>query len=73
MSCDLCCCCLLPDWIGEEGDEIGENFLAADAANDMLDLIASYSEFHEVLAQLLQEKNLEGYTPFMAAVVFKVQ
>lgn len=67
MSCDL------PDWIGEDGDELGENLLAADAANDIVDLISSYYDCHEVLTQLLQEKNLDGYTPFMSAVVFKVK
>jgi hypothetical protein len=59
--------------MGDDGDELGENLLAADAANDIVDLISSYYAYHEVLTQLLQTKNLEGYTPFMSAVVFKVR
>ncbi len=63
--------------MSEEGDDFGESMIAADAANDIVDLIASESiascyDYGEVLTQLLQEKNLDGYTPFMSAVVFKV-
>lgn len=46
--------------------------IAADSANDIVDFISSFYEYREVLAQLLQDKNLDGYTPFMSAVVFKV-
>ena len=39
---------------------------------DIVALISSLDDYHGVLTQLLQEKNLEGYTPFMTAVVYKV-
>ena len=61
-----------PDWMSEEGEDFGDSLVAADTANDIVDLISSYLNYHEVLTQLLQERNLDGYTPFMAAVVYKV-
>ena len=57
--------------MSEEGEDFGDSLVAADTANDIVDLISSYLDYHEVLTQLLQEKNLDGYTPFMAAVVYK--
>lgn len=59
--------------MNEEGDEYGDSLVAADTANDIVDLLSSYYDCREVLTQLLQEKNLDGYTPFMSAVVFKVK
>lgn len=58
--------------MSEEGEDFGESLMAADTANDIVDLISSYYDYHEVLTQLLQERNLDGYTPFLSAVVFKV-
>ena len=58
--------------MSEEGEDFGDSLVAADTANDIVDLLSSYLDYHEVLTQLLQEKNLDGYTPFMAAVVYKV-
>lgn len=48
--------------------------MTAETANDILDLISlACYEYRDVLTQLLQERNLDGYTPFMSAVVFKVR
>ena len=61
------------DWTSEDGDDLSDSVVVAtDTANDIVDLISSLDDYHQVLIQLLQERNLEGYTPFMAAVVFKV-
>lgn len=61
------------DWMNEDGDDYTDPAMAADAANDIVDLLSSLFETHDtVLTELLQERNLDGYTPFMAAVVFKV-
>ena len=58
--------------MNEGGDDFVDNLMNADTANDILDLISSLCDHHDVLTQLLQEKNMDGYTPFMAAIVFKV-
>lgn len=58
--------------MSEEGEDFGDGMTAADTANDIVDLISSLYDYHEVLTQLLQEKNLDGYTPFMSAVASKV-
>ena len=60
------------DWMSEEGEDFSDSLVAADTANDIVDLISTYLDYHEVLTQLLQERNLDGYTPFVAAVVYKV-
>lgn len=58
--------------MSEDGESLGDTLTAADTANDIVDLISSLYEYHDVLTQLLQEKNLDGYTPFMSAVAFQV-
>ena len=45
----------------------------ANTAADILHMLSSLEGCEEVLTQLLQQKNLEGYTPFMAAVAYKVR
>lgn len=52
-------------------DELSDS-VSSDPVHDIVDLISSLDDYHGVLTQLLQERNLEGYTPFMAAVVCKV-
>lgn len=61
------------DWTSEDGEDLSDSVVVAmDTANSIVDLISSLDDYQQVLIQLLQERNLEGYTPFMAAVVFKV-
>ena len=43
-----------------------------DMAFEIFDLISSIEGHTQLLTQLMQEKNLDGYTPFMAAVSVKV-
>ena len=59
------------DWSSEELDDLSDS-VSTDPVHDIVDLISSLDDYHGVLTQLLQERNLEGYTPFMAAVVYKV-
>ena len=67
LSLSLC-----TEWTSEDGDDIGDSLCVSDTAADILHLLTSLDGQQEVLTQLLQEKNLEGYTPFMAAVACKV-
>ena len=60
------------DWTSDEGEEGSEFMCSANTAADILHLLSSMEGCEEVLTQLLQQKNLEGYTPFMAAVAYKV-
>ena len=60
------------DWTSDDGDESSEFTCSANTAADILHLLSSLEGCEEVLTQLLQQKNLEGYTPFMAAVAYKV-
>lgn len=59
------------DWSSEDMEDLSDS-VSSDPVHDIVDLISSLDDYHGVLTQLLQEKNLEGYTPFMAAVVYKV-
>ena len=62
-----------PDWTSDEGEDSADFASMANTAADILHLLSSLTDCEEVLTQLLQEKNLEGYTPFMAAVAYKVR
>lgn len=60
------------DWTSDEGEDISDFTCLANTAADILHLLSALEGYEEVLTQLLQQKSLEGYTPFMAAVAYKV-
>lgn len=64
---------LYSDWTSDEGEEGSDYMCMSDTASNILHLLTSLEGCEEVLTQLLQQKNLEGYTPFMAAVAYKVR
>ena len=63
---------LVSDWTSDEGEDNIDFTTMANTAADILHMLSSLEGCEEVLTQLLQQKNLEGYTPFMAAVAYKV-
>ena len=64
---------LVSDWTSDEGEDGSDFSCMANTAADILHMLSSLEGCEEVLTQLLQQKNLEGYTPFMAAVAYKVR
>ncbi len=44
----------------------------SDIALDIFERLVSLEAHAPLYAELLQERSLDGYTPFMAAVTFKV-
>ena len=65
--------CFVSDWTSDEGEDSADFATMANTAADILHMLSSLEGCEEVLTQLLQQKNLEGYTPFMAAVAYKVR
>lgn len=63
----------IPDWTSDEGEDGADFATMANTAADILHMLSSLEGCEEVLTQLLQQKNLEGYTPFMAAIAYKVR
>jgi hypothetical protein len=61
------------DWTSDEGEDGADFATMANTAADILHMLSSLEGCEEVLTQLLQQKNLEGYTPFMAAIAYKVR
>ena len=66
-------CVFASDWTSDEGEDSSDFATMANTAADILHMLSSLEGCEEVLTQLLQQKNLEGYTPFMAAVAYKVK
>ena len=63
----------IADWTSDEGEDGADFATIANTAADILHMLSSLEGCEEVLTQLLQQKNLEGYTPFMAAIAYKVR
>ena len=60
-----------PLWQDEDSEDGFELPVAGDVIS-CLDYLLALSEAREPLRALLQERNMEGYTPFMAATACKV-
>ncbi len=56
----------------EEEEEEGETNTGASDALRCLEWLCGFTVSHDLLVGLLKERNIEGYTPFMAATAYKV-
>lgn len=67
----LCCLYLCLEWGGEEGEEGGDVPCMSDVVS-CVEFLILRPECQDTMAQLLGERSVEGYTPFMTAVTNKV-
>ena len=60
-------------WVGDDVEEHVEVTSSTGDAMRCVEWLCSFTASHVVLVGLMKEKNIEGYTPFMAATSYKVE
>ena len=69
--CDSPVITMHTDWSSEGGE--GDEETQSDIVLDIFEQLMSLEGQEQVFTELMQERSLDGYTPFMAAVTLKVR
>ena len=65
--------CVCVEWSGESGDiSDSEPTVQNTVATDIFHRVTSLECHASLYSELLQERSVEGHTPFMAAITYKV-
>ncbi len=70
MCVHVCVMCV--EWAGESGEVIDSEPAQNSIVMDMFHRVTSLECHAHLYSELLQERSVDGHTPFMAAISYKV-